>query len=317
MSEECDAEHYGPQRDSIYIVVPLTVIYGIIFITGTIGNVSTCIVIARNKSMHTATNYYLFSLAISDLLLLIAGLPQEIYLFWSRYPYIFGGVFCFLRGLFAETSGNATVLTITAFTVERYLAICHPFLSHTISKLSRVVKLILFIWILSIGLAIPQALPLQVVGSCPQCLVVETIIDHAFELSTFLFFVAPMTLIIVLYVLIGVRLKSSRMMKKRISTNARIQSKSSRKVIKMLVAVVVAFFICWAPFHVQRLYSIYQQPSPETHKLHLKIYEVVTYISGILYYMSATINPILYNIMSAKFREAFKLFPPALRLSNS
>lgn len=73
------------------------------------------------------------------------------------------------------------------------------------------------------------------------------------------------------------------------------------------VAVVVAFFVCWAPFHIQRLYSIYQQPSKETLFWHLKMYELVTYVSGILYYMSATINPILYNIMSIKFREAFKV----------
>jgi hypothetical protein len=75
------------------------------------------------------------------------------------------------------------------------------------------------------------------------------------------------------------------------------------------VAVVVAFFICWAPFHAQRLYSMYTtltKPDAENHSLYLKIYEIVTYISGILYYMSATINPILYNIMSVKFREAFK-----------
>lgn len=55
------------------ILVLLTVIYVIIFITGVLGNVVTCIVIARNKSMHTAVNYYLFSLAVSDLLLLISG----------------------------------------------------------------------------------------------------------------------------------------------------------------------------------------------------------------------------------------------------
>lgn len=62
-----------PVRDSLVIVVPLTVIYSAIFLTGMIGNVITCIVISRNKSMHTATNYYLFSLAVSDLLLLISG----------------------------------------------------------------------------------------------------------------------------------------------------------------------------------------------------------------------------------------------------
>lgn len=55
------------------ILILLTVIYIIIFITGILGNVVTCIVIAKNKSMHTAVNYYLFSLAVSDLLLLISG----------------------------------------------------------------------------------------------------------------------------------------------------------------------------------------------------------------------------------------------------
>ncbi|XP_049821529.1 pyrokinin-1 receptor-like isoform X2 [Aethina tumida] len=301
---QCTEEALGPQRDSLYIVIPVIVIYVIIFVTGTIGNISTCVVISRNKSMHTATNYYLFSLAISDLLLLLTGLPQEIYLIWSRYPYIFGSTFCFLRGLFAETSTNATVLTITAFTVERYLAICHPFLSHTMSKLSRAVKFILVIWLLAISLAIPQALQFGIVkgaDDCEMCMIVNQLFNHLFEVSTFLFFVAPMSLITVLYILIGARLKSSRMMKKR-SANARIQSKSSRKVLKMLVAVVVAFFFCWAPFHAQRLYTIY---ATNEGPFHLKIYEIVTYISGVLFYMSATVNPILYNIMSIKFREAF------------
>jgi hypothetical protein len=127
---------WGPKRDPLYIVVPITVIYAVILLTGLVGNVSTCVVIARNKHMHTATNYYLFSLAVSDLLLLVSGLPQEMYYNWSRYPYVFGEAFCVLQGFAAETSANATVLTITAFTIERYVAICHPFQSHTLSKVS-------------------------------------------------------------------------------------------------------------------------------------------------------------------------------------
>lgn len=59
--------------NSEIILIMLTVIYVIIFITGVLGNVVTCIVIAKNKGMHTAVNYYLFSLAVSDLLLLISG----------------------------------------------------------------------------------------------------------------------------------------------------------------------------------------------------------------------------------------------------
>jgi hypothetical protein len=42
------------------ITVLLIVIYAIIFVLGMLGNIVTCIVIAKNRSMHTMTNYYLF-----------------------------------------------------------------------------------------------------------------------------------------------------------------------------------------------------------------------------------------------------------------
>lgn len=71
-------------RDSLYVVVPLTVLYSFILIAGIFGNLINCWVITKIKRMHTTTNYYLFSLSVSDLLLLTSGLPQEIYLLWFR-----------------------------------------------------------------------------------------------------------------------------------------------------------------------------------------------------------------------------------------
>lgn len=66
-------EMMGEKRRDITSVGFLTFIYASIFITGISGNVCTCIVITRNSYMHTATNYYLLSLAISDMLTLIFG----------------------------------------------------------------------------------------------------------------------------------------------------------------------------------------------------------------------------------------------------
>lgn len=60
-------------RDPLTIILPITFIYVLIFITGVLGNVITCVVIYKNKTMHTATNYYLFNLAVSDFLVLIFG----------------------------------------------------------------------------------------------------------------------------------------------------------------------------------------------------------------------------------------------------
>lgn len=64
-----------------------------------------------------------------------------------------------------------------------------------------------------------------------------------------------------------------------------------------------AFFICWAPFHAQRLVAFYYRDE-QTFRT---IYAITTYLSGVLYYLSTCVNPVLYHLMSNKFREAFKV----------
>ncbi|CAH2010781.1 unnamed protein product [Acanthoscelides obtectus] len=173
--------------------------------------------------MHTATNYYLFSLAISDLLLLTSGLPPEIYKIWCRYPYIFGEVFCVLQAGYDAQIKSYWIICFDELIehniTERdsdgniYVAICHPFLSHTLSKLSRAIRHIVAIWVMALCLAVPQAMSFGVVCEViagemhtDHCLCVpkRTVLPHAFEISTFVFFVAPMSMITVLYILIGV-----------------------------------------------------------------------------------------------------------------
>jgi hypothetical protein len=70
------------------------------------------------------------------------------------------------------------------------------------------------------GLAVPQALQFGVVyeqlpdgrvldAEHAVCAVKRVVIPHSFEVSSFVFFVAPMTLISVLYALIGLQLRRS------------------------------------------------------------------------------------------------------------
>ncbi|KAH9631918.1 hypothetical protein HF086_000255 [Spodoptera exigua] len=76
-------------------------------------------------------------------------------------------------------------------------------------------------------------------------------------------------------------------------------SASQPKEVK--AAVVVAFFVCWAPFHFQRLFFIYGTSSRHYHTIN----EYLFYVAGAFYYISATVNPILYNVMSHRYRIAF------------
>lgn len=208
------------------------------------------------------------------------------------------------------------------------------------SKLSRAIKFIIVIWIMAAFFATPLVVQFGIVVDTVDGVVIDdsTIctvknpLKHAFEISTFLFFILPMTIISALYVLIGLKLRESSNLSRCVPTDTapmtngwrrnadpslkvdrkliisrhgfnRQTSSSRQAVIKMLVAVVVAFFICWAPFHAQRLMAVYAIERTSTNVV---IYSILTYISGITYYVSSTINPILYSIMSLKFRHAFR-----------
>ena len=62
------------------LLYPLTFIYISMGVTGTLGNVMVCTVIARNINMRTSTNFFLFSLAVADIAILIMG---KSVLFWD------------------------------------------------------------------------------------------------------------------------------------------------------------------------------------------------------------------------------------------
>jgi hypothetical protein len=171
--------------------------------------------------MHTTTNYYLFSLAVSDVLSLVIGLPIELTeLLNGSYPWVFGDIFCKVRVFLFETTTIASVLTILTFTCERWLHICKPIYAKKFSNgFSRALKIILFIWTLSGLLSLPYAFTSgvfrqledfpesELCGSLFQFrdLMGQFIISYAI-----LFFIIPMTMISIMYVLIGIKLWKSQ-----------------------------------------------------------------------------------------------------------
>ncbi|XP_014487522.1 PREDICTED: neuropeptides capa receptor-like [Dinoponera quadriceps] len=310
----------GPRYLPMKMVIPLTIVYAAVFVTGIFGNVATCTVIVRNASMQTATNYYLFSLAISDLTLLILGLPNELSVFWQQYPWELGAGLCKIRAYVSEMSSYVSVLTIVAFSMERYLAICHPLSVYSMSGLKRPARFIFAAWSIAIVSAIPFAIYTKVnlveyppgsgnysADSAICAMLLPDMPDFPlYELSCIVFFLIPMLVILIVYTRMGIRIRSSTKdalgpIQGCVHGEYR-QMQSRKSVIRMLSAVVIMFFICWAPFHAQRLLYVHAQESDYYPDLN----ECLYILSGCLYYFSTTVNPILYNVMSMKYRQAFK-----------
>uniref|UniRef100_A0A667YD28 Neuromedin U receptor 1 n=1 Tax=Myripristis murdjan TaxID=586833 RepID=A0A667YD28_9TELE len=292
----------GPLTSPVFL--PVCVTFLIIFVVGAMGNTLTCAVIVRYKVMQTPTNYYLLSLAVSDLLVLVLGMPLELYEMWQNYPFLLGEGGCYFKTFLFETVCFASILNVTALSVERYVAVVHPLKVKHVTTRAHAKRVILSLWVLSMLCAVPNTslhgvvmLPPKFGREFPQsaiCLVKPTWMYNLIILvTTVFFFLLPMLIISVLYLLIGLRLHRERVM-------SMVEATSSFGPESVLVAV---FGLCWAPFHVDRLMWSYIDTWSVQH---LKIFEHVHIISGVFFYLSSAINPILYNLMSTRFREMFR-----------
>ncbi|XP_010292061.1 PREDICTED: growth hormone secretagogue receptor type 1-like [Phaethon lepturus] len=113
--------------------------------------------------------------------------------------------------------------------------------------------------------------------------------------STIYFFL-PMLCLTLLYGLICRKLRRSG--QRLPGCQAASRRRSHRQTVKMLAVVVFAFVLCWLPFHIGRL--LFAQTE-------IILYDLTQYfnlIAMLLFYLGASINPILYNILSHKYREA-------------
>lgn len=144
----------------VYSKVIVTVIYVALFAVGSLGNSITLYTLLAKRSLQnlqSTVHYHLASLAVSDLLILVLSMPIELYNFiWFHHPWVFGDAVC--RGYYflRDSCSYATVLNIASLSVERYMAICHPFKAKSIMSRSRTKKLISAMWLASFALAAPM-----------------------------------------------------------------------------------------------------------------------------------------------------------------
>jgi neuromedin U receptor 1 len=239
--------------------VPICVTYLLIFVVGTLGNGLTCTVILRNKTMRTPTNFYLFSLAVSDMLVLLVGLPLELYEMQQNYPFQLGASACYFRILLLETVCLASVLNVTALSVERYVAVVRPLQAKSVMTRAHVRRMVGAIWVLATLFSLPNTslhglsqLTVPCRGPVPDSAICSLVGPMDFYklvvlTTALLFFCLPMVTISVLYLLIGLRLRRERMLlqvevkgRKTAATQEtshrriQLQDRGRRQVTKML-----------------------------------------------------------------------------------
>lgn len=198
-------------QESSWVKITYGVVISIVFVIGMIGNILTCIVIYSDKSMHTATNYYLFNLAVSDMVVTLAILIEikEHFMADAMFHYGYDELTCKVHFFLVITLWNHGILVMTALAVERYIAICYPLVLKSSSVWRRVGKVLGFIWIVAITESLPElwTVGLTKTPKANICFILPTyrarIVNGALALFTF---IIPLGTMIFVYTMIAYKM---------------------------------------------------------------------------------------------------------------
>ncbi|XP_043525149.1 growth hormone secretagogue receptor type 1 isoform X2 [Frieseomelitta varia] len=283
----------------------------VVMVLGIIGNLMVPIVVFRGKDMRNSTNIFLVNLSVADLCVLLICTPTVLVEVNSGPEiWLLGEHMCKAVPFVELTVAHASVLTILAISFERYYAICEPLRVGYMCTKAKATFLCFVAWIAAALCTSPMLLMTTYEeeetkdGTCiPTCnTVANSFWPISFVLFTIVvFFVIPLFILVVLYTVIARHLMTNSTISRGSSNNL---LKYRKQVMLMLGTVVFCFFLCLLPFRALTLW-ILVVPIKVIVDFGIERYFTLLYFCRVMFYLNSAINPILYNLMSTKFREGF------------
>ncbi|XP_071790307.1 thyrotropin-releasing hormone receptor-like [Asterias amurensis] len=299
----------------------------IILAVGVPGNLAFIYLIYRVKHMRNATNMYLTSLAVVDLTFL--SITIFTYYFYFTSPVrthlttakIVGciGAFCMPYVTYFVSVANVTLVSL-----DKYNAICSPIKYIQRRNKARASKLIVGSCISGVGLAALvmlrygkldmycavwpdkkryRNLPV-VLGYCVPVSFAGLVIGHLVEVTVFILaLVSNMIMYTRIIIRLSARIDNKKLQQQTMSSQA-LQVRN--QVARLLIANGVVFFLCQTPFQAVSLaFVIGEAIGTPRNVLYRKLVLPLS-ISYLLVFLNSAINPIIYNLASSHYRNAFK-----------
>lgn len=296
-------------RHSTTVTVIYCLAYCIVFVLGMFGNSFVVAVVCRSPRMRTVTNYFIVNLAFADILVLLFCLPPTL-ISNIITPWIFGWVMCKAVAYVQGVSVAASVYSLAAVSLERYLAICYPFLCQITRARAKLV--IVLIWMAAIIIPIPWAVYFQLSAweEDPNILICDEMWPENRSGSLYflvanllLCYLVPLAVITFCYVMIWMRVWNRSIPGETKGDHMRTMVQRSKvKAVKMLVVVVIIFALSWLPLYV--LFSRVKLGGPRG-MYEDQVIAVVAPIAQWLGSSNSCINPILYAFFNKKYRKGF------------
>ncbi|XP_045893023.1 opsin-VA-like [Micropterus dolomieu] len=256
-------------------------------------------VMLRNPSLLQPMSTFILSLAVSDIMI---GLCGSLVVTITNYQgsYFIGHTACIFQGFAVNYFGLVSLCTLTLLAYERYNIVCKPRASLKLT-LRRAVFGLLFVWIFCLFWAVVPLFgwssygPEGVQTSCSLAWEKRSWNNYSYLILYTLFcFIFPVAVIIYCYskVLISMN-KLNRSVELQ---GGRSSQKENDHATCMVLAMIIAFFICWLPYTAL---SVVVVVDPELH-----IPPLVASMPMYFAKTSPVYNPIIYFLTNKQFRDA-------------
>ncbi|XP_051780144.1 trace amine-associated receptor 9-like [Erpetoichthys calabaricus] len=300
---------------------------GVVIVATVFGNLLVVISVSHFKQLHTPTNFLVLSLAVADFLIGLLVMPFE-FSSTIEYCWYFGKGICPFYLNYAILLSSASVAHLVVISMDRYIAVCHPFFYS--SKMTNAVMAfcIALVWLVSLLFTL---IFLHFSGGSidmEECDGLCRIIHSAFWWSVYLVFIfaLPVAIMIFLYAIIFLVAKSHarairasvQKMENGESKKSNLSKSSERKAAKTLGIVVAVFIICVSP---NFLIGPILESLPAQSLSSLFMYDLHDGF-GLLFVINYGMNPFIYAFFypwfqkSLKMMATFKIFQPASSLTN-
>ncbi|XP_061099806.1 type-1 angiotensin II receptor B-like [Conger conger] len=285
----------------IFTFVPI--VYGCNFVIGVVGNSMVVAVIYSYMKLKTVANIFVLNLAVSDLTFLIT-VPMWATFTATGYHWPFGSFLCKVSAGLVTFNLYTSVFFLTSLSIDRYLAIVHPVRSRQRRTVMYARITCVLIWAFSFLLSLPTALSREVFtikdSNNTFCATLKRKDRKGFLVAiglikSILGFLVPFVIILTCYSLIGRALLDARL----------LQSSRSRgdEVLRMLAAVVLAFFVCWVPHQIFHFMHVLVLLEVIENCRTVDIIDTALPFTVCVAFFNSCMNPILYGFVGRNFRR--------------
>ena len=257
-----------------------------------------------NGKLRTVNSMFIVSMAAGDLLLTLGSTPERITRILVSEQWIIEGnlgiFLCKTTNYLEKLCMNVSIIHLAMVAVDRFLVVFYP--RRKIITVKRARQIIIIAWLASAVYCVPlfyYANLLEKNGNL-FCKTRQFFINWRIWYLFFLsLLVLTLFLVVALYAAIVVRLWRGRAPRMRISFRSRISTRLSKRILKMVAVIVIAFYCCFLPYWIGWVFCSYYSNE-------IICSDRYVFVAIFLLYANSAFNPAIYSFFNDNFRVGFR-----------